>query len=46
MNLQLVWDLFHASQAEADTLSKIEPLPPPDMPELLEMAGLDENAVG
>ena len=43
MNLQLAWDLYHASQAEAETLSKIGLLPPPDMPEL---AGLDENAVG
>ena len=46
MNLQLAWDLYHASQAEAETLSKIEPLPRPDMPELLKLAGLDENEVG
>ena len=45
MNLQLRWDLYHAVKAEADVLSNIEPLPRPDMPELLELAGIEEKAV-
>ena len=33
MNLQLAWDLYHAAQSETDALSRIEPLPRPDLPE-------------
>lgn len=31
MNLQLAWDLYHAAQGEAETLSEIQPFPRPDL---------------
>ena len=40
---QLRWDLYHALQADAEILNAIEPLPRPDMPELMKLAGLEEN---
>ena len=40
MNLQLAWDLYYAVRDEAEVLSKIEPFPRPDLPELMELAGL------
>ena len=43
MNLQLGWDLYHALQADAAVLEAIEPLPRPDLPELLELAGIEEK---
>jgi addiction module HigA family antidote len=44
MNLQMAWDLYHAAQAEAETLSKIEPFPRPDLLELRELAGIEEQS--
>ena len=43
VNLQLRWDLYHALQADAAVLEAIEPLPRPDLPELLELAGIEEK---
>ena len=43
MNAQLRWDLYHALQADAAVLEAIEPLPRPDLPELLELAGIEEK---
>ncbi len=31
MNLQMAWDLYHAAQQEAQTLSQIQPFPRPDL---------------
>ena len=31
MNLQMAWDLYHAAQGEAATLSEIQPFPRPDL---------------
>ena len=43
MNLQMAWDLYYAAQSEAETLSEIEPFPRPDLPELMEPAGLTDE---
>ncbi len=43
MNCQLAWDLYHAIQSDAAVLNAIEPLPRPDLPELLQLAGLEEQ---
>ena len=36
MNMQLSWDLYFALQSDEEILNGIEPLPRPDMPELLD----------
>jgi addiction module HigA family antidote len=46
MNLQLRWDLYHAIKADEEVLNAIEPLPRPDMPELLKLAGIEEQSAG
>ena len=38
MNLQLAWDLYHAAQQEAETLSRIEPFPRPDLEDMEDFA--------
>ena len=43
MNAQRSWDLYHALKSDEDILNAIEPLPRPDMPDLLKLAGLEEN---
>ncbi len=43
MNCQLAWDLHHALKREEQILNTIEPLPRPDLPELLQLAGLEEQ---
>ena len=43
MNCQLAWDLYHALQTDATVLNQIQPLPRPDLPELLKLAGLEEE---
>ena len=45
MNLQLCWDLYHAVKDEAKVLGNIEPLPRPDMPGLMKLAGIEENDI-
>ncbi len=39
MNLQMAWDLYHAAQVEAETLSEIEPFPRPELSDCTESAG-------
>ncbi len=46
MNLQLRWDLYHAIKADEEVLNAIEPLPRPDLPELLKLAGIEEQSAG
>ena len=46
MNLQLRWDLYHAIKADEEVLNAIEPLPRPDMPELMKLAGIEEQSAG
>ena len=43
MNLQMAWDLYYAARDEAEMLSEIEPFPRPDLPELMEPAGLTDE---
>jgi addiction module HigA family antidote len=43
MDLQLRWDLYHALQSDEKLLNAIEPLPRPDMPELMKLAGIEEK---
>ncbi len=43
MNAQLEWDLYYALESDAAALNAIEPLPRPDLPELLQLAGLEEQ---
>ena len=43
MNLQLTWDIYFVLQSDEGILNEIEPLPRPDLPELLKLAGLDEE---
>lgn len=43
MNLQLAWDLYHAAQQEAETLSQIEPFPRPDLEDMEDFAEPEEN---
>ena len=40
MNGQRAWDLYFALQSDKEILDTIEPLPRPDMPELMKLAGL------
>ena len=44
MNGQRAWDLYFALQADEEILNGIEPLPRPDMPELLKLAGMEEKS--
>ena len=46
MNLQLRWDLYHAIKADEEVLNAIEPLPRPDLPELMKLAGIEEQSAG
>ena len=41
MNLQLAWDLYHAAQQEAETLSQIEPFPRPDLEDMEDFTDLE-----
>lgn len=43
MNLQLTWDIYFALQSDEEILNEIEPLPRPDLPELLKLAGLEKE---
>ena len=43
MNLQMAWDLYHAAQQEAETLSRIEPFPRPDLEDMEDFAEPEEN---
>ena len=43
MNLQLSWDLYFAIKSDKEILDAIEPLPRPDMPELMKLAGIEEK---
>ena len=43
MSLQLTWDIYFVLQSDQEILNEIEPLPRPDLPELLKLAGLDEE---
>lgn len=43
MNLQIAWDLYHAAQREAETLSQIEPFPRPDLEDMEDFAEPEEN---
>ena len=43
MNLQLSWDIYFVLESDEEILNTIEPLPRPDLPELLKLAGLEEN---
>ncbi len=44
MNMQLSWDLYVALKSDEEILNGIEPLPRPDMPELLKLAGIEEKS--
>jgi hypothetical protein len=46
MNCQLAWDLYHALKEEEKTLNEIQPLPRPDLPELMKLAGIEEQSAG
>ena len=43
MNLQLSWDIYFVLESDEDILNTIEPLPRPDLPDLLKLAGLEEE---
>ena len=43
MNLQLSWDIYFVLESDEEILNTIEPLPRPDLPELLKLAGLEEE---
>ena len=46
MNLQLSRDLYFVLKSEREVLNAIEPLPRPDLPELLKLAGIEEQSAG
>lgn len=43
MNLQLSWDIYFVLESDQEILNEIEPLPRLDLPELLKLAGLEEE---
>ena len=45
MNLQLAWDLYHAAQQEAETLSQIEPFPRPDLQDWAEFTDSEPEEI-
>ena len=43
INLQLSWDIYFVLESDQEILDEIQPLPRPDLPELMKLAGLEEN---